>query len=173
MPETLTTNAGWTMYTCTPVPFSSQAIAFVHVCSPPFVQLYAASRGAGIRPSREPTLRMSDFGAPRFDDRATSDGRTVRVSWSVPRMFCEASAFEAVMASLADRLDDRPDLRLRRLDERNTNFVRDRCVVHCANQRMTLMKANPTDRERRDRNLGRAFEPLPDRYHGSWGLKGQ
>ena len=66
----LTTNAGCTINACTPVPFNSQARALVQVCKPPLVHEYAARRAAGIRPSSEPTLRMSDLG-PLPLDRAT------------------------------------------------------------------------------------------------------
>jgi hypothetical protein len=88
----LTTKAGRTICTTTPCFCTSIANARFHVCSPPLVQEYVASSAEGIRPDMEPMLRMSDLDLLlRLEECAVSLGRTTRVSWRVPRMFCEVS----------------------------------------------------------------------------------
>lgn len=67
------------MVTTTPCFFTSSASAFVQVCRPPLVHEYVARREEGIRPERDPTLRMRDLGLPRPEDRAIKEGRIARV----------------------------------------------------------------------------------------------
>jgi len=57
----------------------------VQVARPPFDMEYVASREEGIRPVKEPILRIKDWG-PEPADREIMDGRIARVRRRVPNI---------------------------------------------------------------------------------------